>query len=88
MRISKTFTEGWYLYWCDVEQNGDGGFSCDITFTNAAGELPLVTKKLKISGAFASAELAMGAGENYGRWMICEHGDVPHYLSNNTPPEM
>jgi hypothetical protein len=81
MLISKTFSEGLYLYWCDIREDAPGMFTCTVNFANTPGELPLVTKQFKMNGAFATTEAAMGAGERYGRAVIRKHGDVVHYLA-------
>jgi hypothetical protein len=87
MSVTKTFSEGWYFYWCDVREVSAGVFSCAITFTSDRNNGPLKTTKINMDGAFASAELAMGSGERYGRSLIRKHGDIVHYLATHALTE-
>lgn len=81
MAVTKTFVEGLYVFWCDVEEDSPGIFVCAITFASSPFGGPLRTKIFKVDGTFPSVESAMGAGERQGSRMIRKHGDVVGYLA-------
>lgn len=78
----RTFAEGLYAFWCDVAEEKPGTFVCAITFARNLFSGSLQTTNLKLDGVFATAEIAMGVGEHYGRSMIRNYGDVVEYLED------
>ncbi len=79
---TRTFAEGLYAFWCDVKEEKPGRFVCTITFARHLLSGSLQTTNLKLDGVFSTAEIAMGAGEHYGRTMIRNHGDVVDYFAD------
>ena len=78
----RNFAEGRYAFWCDVVEEAPGMFVCAITFAHNLLSGSFQTKNFKLNVAFATAEMAMGVGEHYGRSMIRKHGDVVEYLAD------
>ena len=83
MVVTKIFSEGSYFYWCNVSEVQPGLFSCSIAFAIHPNSKSFKMGDLRLNGAFASADTAMGVGERYGRSMIREHGDVAQYLATH-----
>lgn len=82
MGTTKTFSGCSYFYWCTVSEPQPGVFNCAVAFAVDRNSKAFRTIDLKLDGAFASADLAMGVGERYGRSMIKRHGDVARYLAS------
>ena len=87
VEIVRTFAEGLYSFWCTVREKDAGLFVCMITFSSNPVLGPLKTENHEMDGVFATAAIAMGAGEQYGRAMIRDHGDVVSYLLTHLSPK-